>query len=210
VYFNLVKVHKRAYHILKQRKPSLMIGVATQLANIQAKRPHNLWDELSTKWMRFAWNWWFLNRIKKQQDFIGFNYYFSDYYRYFKRDNPKVPVNDLGWYMEPEGLYPLLLRAWAHYRKPVIVTENGVADAGDQYRAWWLQETMVAMERALSEGVDLRGYFHWSLLDNFEWAYGWWPKFGLVEVDREHGMKRTIRTSARKFAADVKEIEEQY
>lgn len=210
VYFNLIAAHKRAYRILKKQRPSLMIGIAQQLANIQAKRPHNLGDEMTTKWMRFMWNWWFLNRIKRQQDFVGFNYYFSDYYRWFKRDNPKVPLNDLGWYMEPEGLYPLLLRAWAHYRKPIIVTENGLADTGDQFRTWWLEETIVAMERALSEGVDLRGYFHWSLLDNFEWAYGWWPKFGLVEVDREHNMKRTIRPSGHKFAKYVKEIEEQY
>lgn len=209
VYFNLVSAHKRAYRILKKARPSLMVGVAAQLANIQAKRPHNILDEIVTKWMRFMWNWWFLNRIKRQQDFVGFNYYFSDYYRFIKRENPKVPLNDLGWYMEPEGLYPILLRVWAHYRKPIIVTENGLADAGDQYREWWLEETIVAMERALSEGVDLRGYFHWSLLDNFEWAYGWWPKFGLVEVDREHDMKRTIRSSARKFADNVKEIEDQ-
>lgn len=210
VYFNLIRAHKRAYHILKQYKPTFMIGIAMQLANIQAKRPHNFWDGIITKWMRFIWNWWFLNRIKRQQDFIGINYYFSDYYQFTKRDNPKVPVNDLGWYMEPEGLYPLLLRAWVHYRKPIIVTENGVADAGDQYRSWWIEETIVAMERALSEGVDLRGYFHWSLLDNFEWAYGWWPKFGLVEVDRQQHMRRSIRPSAHKYAAYVKEIEDQY
>lgn len=206
VYFNLVRAHKRAYRILKKQRPSLMIGIASQLANIQAKRPHNHWDQLTTKWMRYMWNWWFFNRIKKQQDFVGFNYYFSDYYKGFKTDNPKVPLNDLGWYMEPEGLYPLLLRVWAHYRKPIIVTENGVADAADQYRQWWIEETMIAMERALSEGVDLRGYMHWSLLDNFEWAYGWWPKFGLVEVDRKT-MKRTVRPSAKKFAKYVREIE---
>lgn len=209
VYFNLVRAHKRAYRILKKQRPSLMVGIASQLANIQAKRPHNHWDQLTTKWMRYMWNWWFFNRIKRQQDFVGFNYYFSDYYKGFKTDNPKVPLNDLGWYMEPEGLYPLLLRVWAHYRKPMIITESGVADASDQYRQWWIEESMVAMERALSEGVDLRGYMHWSLLDNFEWAYGWWPKFGLVEVDREHGMKRTIRPSARKYAKYVREIEDQ-
>lgn len=207
VYRNLVTAHKQAYRILKKQKPSVHIGIAAQLANIQAKRPHNFIDEMTTKWMRYWWNWWFLNRIRRQQDFVGFNYYFSDYYRGFKRDNPSVPLNDLGWYMEPEGLYPLLLRTWAHYRKPIIVTENGVADAGDQYRQWWIQETVIAMERALSEGVDLRGYFHWSLLDNFEWAFGWWPKFGLVEVDRKQGMKRTIRPSSRKFAAQIRDAQ---
>lgn len=203
VIWHLVKAHKRAYRILKRAHPGLHIGIAGQLANIQAKRPHNIIDSVMTKWMRYFWNWWFYNRIRKQQDFIGFNYYFTDYYKGFSRDNPKVPLSDLGWYMEPEGLYPIILRAWAHYRKPIVITENGVADADDQYRQWWLEETMIAMERALSEGVDLKGYFHWSLLDNFEWAYGWWPKFGLVSVDRKHGMKRELRPSAKWFGKTV-------
>ncbi len=204
-YWHLAIAHRRAYKILKKKKPSLMVGVAAQLANIQAKRPHNIIDEVTTKAMRYGWNWWFINRIRRHQDFVGFNYYFTDYYRHFKRDNPHVPVNDLGWYMEPEGLYPLLLRTWAHYKKPIIVTENGVADESDQYRQWWLEETIIAMERALSEGVGLVGYFHWSLLDNFEWAYGWWPKFGLVEVDRKNGMKRNIRPSAKWLAKAIDE-----
>jgi beta-glucosidase len=108
--------------------------------------------------------------------------------------------------MEPEGLYPLLLRAWAHYKKPIIVTENGVADMHDQYRRWWIEETIVAMERAISEGVKIKGYFHWSLLDNFEWDEGWWPRFGLVAVDRRRSMKRTIRPSAKWFAAKIKRL----
>ncbi len=208
VYRNLVKAHKKAYKALKRRKPMLQIGVAQQLANIQAKRPHNLLDEFSTKWMRYFWNWWFYKRIKRQQDFLGFNYYFTDYYTgILNRENPHVPISDLGWYMEPEGLYPLMVRAWARFKKPIYVTENGVADGQDQYRRWWLEETIVAMERALSEGVDVRGYFHWSLLDNFEWAFGWWPKFGLVEVDRKT-MKRTVRPSAKWFSKRIKATQE--
>ncbi len=206
VYFNLVSAHKKAYEILKDHKPTLQIGLAAQLANIQAKRPHNLIDTITTKWMRYYWNWWFLNRCRNQQDFVGINYYFSDYYQGFRRSNPKVPLSDLGWYMEPEGLYPLLLRTWSHYKKPIFITENGVADSRDEYRRWWLEETIVAMEKAISEGVDLRGYLHWSLLDNFEWKYGWWPEFGLVAVDRSHGMKRKIRPSAKWFAQRVRHI----
>lgn len=206
VYRNLAQAHKRAYKILKARKKSLHVGLASQLANIQAKRPHNYIDSVATHIMRYAWNWWFLNRVRRYQDFVGFNYYFTDYYKGFRRVNPNAPKNDLGWYMEPEGLYPILMRLWRHYKKPIIVTENGVADAQDEYRQWWLHETMVAMERAMSDGADIRGYLHWSLLDNFEWKYGWWPKFGLVAVDREHGMKRTIRPSALWWAARLKKI----
>jgi beta-glucosidase len=206
VYRNLYTAHRRAYRILKRQKPSLQIGIAHQLGNIQAKRPHNVLDQTSTRWMRYFWNWWFINRIRKQQDFVGINYYFTDYYTgAAKKINPSVPINDLGWYMEPEGLYPLLLSAWNRYKKPIFVTENGLADAKDEYRRWWLEETIVAMERALSEGVDLRGYLHWSLLDNFEWKYGWWPQFGLVHVDRKT-MKRTVRPSAKWFAARIKDI----
>ncbi|MBI2589356.1 glycoside hydrolase family 1 protein [Candidatus Saccharibacteria bacterium] len=207
VYWNLTQAHRRAYKILKAAHPKLQVGIADQLANIQAKRPHNQLDELTTKSMRYFWNWWFLQRIRKEQDFVGFNYYFTDYYtKLGQLQNPKLPLNDLGWYMEPEGLYPLLLRVWARYKRPIIVAENGVADAHDQYRRWWIEETIVAMERAISEGVDVRGYFHWSLLDNFEWAYGWWPKFGLVAVDRENGMKRTVRASAKWFGEKIGKI----
>lgn len=205
-YWNLRLAHKKSYKILKKAHPHLQIGIAAQLGNIQAKRPHNIIDEVTTKVMRYGWNWWFLRRIRHQMDFIGINYYFTDYYKHFKPQNPKAPVSDLGWYMEPEGLYPLMLRAWAHYKKPIFITENGLADAQDQYRRWWIEETVIAMERALSDGVDLRGYLHWSLLDNFEWESGYWPKFGLVEVDREHGMARTVRPSAIWFGQLIKKL----
>jgi beta-glucosidase len=207
VYWNLVKAHRIAYRVLKKHHPEMQVGIAAQLANIQAKRPHNFFDEVSTKIMRYFWNWWFLRRIRRQQDFVGFNYYFTDYYTgLLKRENPKTPLSDMGWYMEPEGLYPLLLRIWARYKKPIIITENGVADGKDEYRRWWIEESIVAMQRALSEGVKIKGYFHWSLLDNFEWSDGWWPKFGLIEVDRAHGMERKIRPSAKWFADRIEKL----
>ncbi|MDQ2973011.1 MAG: glycoside hydrolase family 1 protein [bacterium] len=217
VYWNLAQAHKRAYKIIKKAHPKVQVGVAHQLANVQPKRPHNLLDLVATKWMRYFWNWWFINRIRRHQDFVGINYYFTDYYsvgeykgrkniELFHRDNPLVPKNDLGWYMEPEGLYQVILRAWYHYKKPIYITENGVADADDKHRQWWIEETMLAMDRALSEGVDLRGYFHWSLLDNFEWKYGWWPQFGLVHVDHKT-MKRTPRPSAVWWSKEIRQMQ---
>jgi beta-glucosidase len=204
VYFNLLKAHKKAYKIIKSKRPDISIGVAQQLANIQAYRPGNLFDNLIVKIMRYFWNWWWLFKAKNQMDFIGFNYYFTDYYKGFEKISLKTPVNDLGWYMQPGGLLSLLERVNAHFPgKPIIVTENGVADSKDQYRQWWLHETMQAIDTARSQGIPMVGYLHWSLLDNFEWAYGWWPKFGLVEIDREHGMKRKIRPSALWWAEEI-------
>ncbi len=202
---NLTIAHIQAYDVLKRAAPHLQVGIASQLANIQAKHPHDVGDELSTESMRFFWNWWFLNRVKRKQDFVGFNYYFSDYYHEFRRASPKVPVSDLGWYMEPSGLYLIMLRVWDRYKKPIIVTENGVADANDEFRGWWLSETMLALAKAASEGVQIKGYLHWSLLDNFEWSSGWWPKFGLVEVDRARGNKRKVRQSAKNWAKWIAE-----
>lgn len=216
VYYNLTIAHKRVYRILKKANSSLNVGLAGQFANIQAKRPQNIFDMLATRWMRYFWNWWFYNRTRRYMDFVGFNYYFTDYYRWgdykhiknhelFHRANPNQPKNDLGWYMEPEGIYPLIVRAWAHYKMPILITENGLADELDEQRRWWIEQTIVAMERAISEGIVMIGYLHWSLLDNFEWAYGWWPKFGLIEVDRKT-MKRTVRPSAKFFAEKIKEL----
>ena len=168
-YWNLVLAQRRSYKILKAKKPTLQVGIAMQLANIQAKRPHKYLDEVTTKWMRYFWNWWFLRRIRKSQDLIGLNYYFSDYFTGLgKRANPKVPLNDMGWYMEPEGIYPLLLRTWSRFKKPIFITENGLADADDVHRRWWIEETIVAMELEISEGVDLSVYIHLILLDNFD------------------------------------------
>ncbi len=227
VYWNLSQAHRRAYTILKAQNPGLHIGLAAQLGNVQAQRPHNVFDGMVTKFMRYFWNWWFLNRSRRYMDFIGINYYFTDYYKgmvfdrqdptrmqgnefkipMIRRINPAVPLSDVGFYMEPEGLYPILVRTWARYKKPIIVTENGVSDRNDQYREWWIEQSVVAMQRAMSEGVDVRGYMHWSLLDNFEWKFGWWPKFGLIAVDRQNGMKRTVRPSAIWFARYLRELQ---
>ncbi len=226
VFYNLAVCHRRTYQLLKKLEPSLMIGVATQCNNNQPKRPGNIFDKAVAASADYIWNRWFLNRVSKYQDFVGFNYYFTDYFKGFvrknpirrhkfhrtgyrgpfkkRRHNPSSPLNDLGWYMEPDGIYKVIMKTARRYNKPIIITENGVADGHDQYRKWWLQETISAMAKANAHGANVIGYFHWSLLDNFEWNIGWWPKFGLVEVDRQKGMKRTVRPSAKWLAEQIK------
>jgi beta-glucosidase len=78
---------------------------------------------------------------------------------------------------------------------PIYITENGLADARDAQRERFIGRYLGYVKKALSEGVDIRGYLHWSLTDNFEWDSGFWPRFGLVEIDY-HTFERKIRPSA--------------
>ncbi len=138
-------------------------------------------------------------------DYFGLNYYSRDMVRFdpshpggFERKIPEgAPVNDMGWEIYPEGFYRLLRRA-GKFGLPVYVTENGIADAADSRRADFLRTHLSAMGRALREGVDVRGYFHWSLMDNFEWAEGYEPRFGLYAMDYAT-QTRTLRAGAQVF-----------
>lgn len=206
VYWNLTRAHRRACAAWKRHNPQAQIGIALHLGDSRPTDPANPLNQAIIRLRDYIWNWWFLDRICRQLDFVGVNFYHTDYANWRgKVSNPAQPVNDLGWYMEPSGLERVLVKTWKRYHKPLIVTENGVADSKDQYRQWWLQETIAAMRRALAQGVAMHGYLHWSLLDNFEWAYGWWPKFGLIAVDRTT-MKRAIRPSARWFAKQISQL----
>ena len=108
----------------------------------------------------------------------------------------------MGWPIDPDGLYELLMRLHREFAPPPLyITENGVScedTLEDQERIDFLAAHLRAAHRALAGGVDLRGYFVWSLLDNFEWALGYAKRFGLVRVDYET-LERTPRASARWF-----------
>ena len=85
------------------------------------------------------------------------------------------------------------------YKLPIYITENGLADAKDEKRSGYIKDHLSFIHKAISGGVDVRGYFYWSLLDNFEWDKGFWPRFGLVAVDFPT-QQRTIRPSAIVYA----------
>jgi beta-glucosidase len=96
--------------------------------------------------------------------------------------------------VEPRGLYVVLKETGA-YGKPIYITENGLPDADDDQRPRFIATHLAEAWRALRDGVDLRGYYHWTLVDNFEWAAGWSLRFGLYELDAETG-ERTPRASS--------------
>jgi len=113
-----------------------------------------------------------------------------------------VPVLDMGYEFYPASLGNCLRRAW-NYTKgslPLIVTENGIGTKDDEQRIDYVRQALSGVLDAIAEGVDVRGYTYWSLLDNFEWALGYQPRFGLVGVDRET-FARTAKPSAAWLAA---------
>ena len=135
-------------------------------------------------------------RLAGKQDFIGINYYSAFG---VTRDLPRT---ELGWTIFPDGLYQILKRVTL-FKLPIYVTENGISDVDDDQRESFIVEHIKSISRALNKGADVRGYFYWSLMDNFEWARGFNPRFGLVEVDYKT-MKRTIRPSAWVYARIAK------
>ena len=145
-----------------------------------------------------------LPELEGALDYYGLNYYT----RWRVRSLSAVPhvatpgalLNDLGWEVWPDGLRRALLAA-GRFGKPVLVTENGVADAHDTIRPGALLAFAGAMHAAIAQGVDVRGYLHWSLLDNFEWSDGWHGRFGLYAVDPgDPALTRTRRRSAEVLA----------
>ncbi len=114
----------------------------------------------------------------------------------------------MGWPVDASGLYDLLQRLQRDYPKPMLITENGAAFddlpaadgvVHDVERARYIQEHLAALHRAISDGIDVRGYYLWSLLDNFEWSYGYEKRFGVVAVDFET-QRRTLKDSARFYS----------
>jgi beta-glucosidase len=156
-------------------------------------------------------------------DFLGVNYYS----RGLTKNDPAVPVErasrvknpaaaytEMSWEVFPQGLSDILVRIAEEYTKaPLYVTENGAAfydppvapaeGVDDPLRESYLREHLLAVRNAISRGADVRGYFVWSLMDNFEWSEGYSRRFGIVHVDYAT-MKRTVKRSGRWYAEVVR------
>jgi beta-glucosidase len=155
--------------------------------------------------------------LKGTADFIGINFYSRFYvktglvpgrYEIVHHDpaEPGEEVNDLGWAADEDAFRHELVRFGQRYHKPIWVLENGTADRGsdsdpddDVRRQRFLVRHVRAMARARDEGADVRGYFCWSLLDNFEWAEGFTGRFGLFRVDFGGDFARFPRGSVAVF-----------
>jgi len=156
--------------------------------------------------------------VKDTCDYVGINYYSrlrvgleprSPKTLFFQISvPPHKPQGDSGIEVPYGEAYPQGLRQavehFTAFKKPVYILENGVPDRADRIRPWVIESTVKQMRELLAEGVDLRGYFHWTLADNFEWGEGWHLRFGLFELDPAT-QKRTPRPSAELYSRLIKE-----
>ena len=111
-------------------------------------------------------------------------------------------LTDMPYTIYGEGMYRAIQSVSA-LDVPIMITENGIADAEDNRRALYINRYLYAVSKAIEDGFNITGYFYWSLMDNFEWAFGYDMKFGLFSVDYKT-QKRSLREGARAFIKIVK------
>jgi beta-glucosidase len=199
VYRILAEAHNAAYEELKKTKNDLKIGLANILQFLEPYNEKSVLDRLAAKVSNYYTNKKFYDMTSGRHDFLALQYYFHKRIKFLPgTKNEKKDVTDMGWEIYPEGIYHLI-KNLQKYDLPIYITENGLADADDMKREKFIKEHLFWAHKAISEGADVRGYFHWSLLDNFEWDKGFWPRFGLVEIDYKT-LERKIRPSAQEYA----------
>lgn len=194
VFWNLAHAHRMAYRYLKSITPAISVGIANNASSIESYRKHHLWDHV-LEWgsLIIANHLFYRLSGPATHDFLGVNYYFKTRLRRSQGkimpqiDNIERHGRDasiVGWEIHPHGLFDVLMDL-SHLNKPIYITENGIAGDDDAQRQQFIIEHIKEVRHAITAGADVRGYFYWSLLDNFEWQSGWAPKFGIVDVNRQ-------------------------
>ncbi len=227
VIVNLITAHAKAYEIIHEILPSAKVGLAHQFRGFKPAKsfsPLDLWvthtlshsfnnavpETLKDGKLRFLGIRKHISAAKGTQDFFGLNYYTRENVafdlraiqtlfcqRHYPQNADLSPTGFIA--NEPEGFFQAL--RWAKdFKLPVIVTENGTEDPEDQFRTRYLSEHIYKLWHGVNFNWNIQGYFHWSLVDNFEWERGWTQRFGLWALDN-NTQERRKRPSADLYAA---------
>lgn len=212
----LLEAHAYAYDYLKDHGYS--VGIVKNVPRFVPGSDKSR-DKKARNRIDFLFNWAFLSALfsgkleflgKKADvtpsnaDFIGLNYYnvfkvwhsWNPLKLYFRYEDAGISKRtQMGWSVYPQGIYESLRDLHERYSKPLYVSENGIATLDDEWRKEYIVRHLQYVHKALKEGIDVRGYFYWSLMDNFEWDKGFRPRFGLVEINYET-FERIPRESA--------------
>ena len=234
VFRNLLRAHTSAYTAIKSIESQARIGLVVAITIFDPPNRWSLPDILVARLLNKNLNEShfiylvdgrfncsvpmmvkesYTGGTKDAFDFIGLNYYTRFHRRFKPFSNEKFieltqsspeRLTDMGWEIYPEGLYRALKMINRYTTKPVYITENGIADDSDNKRAKFIKDHLLVLDKAIAEGMNIKGYFYWSLMDNFEWAYGFDKRFGLYHVDY-HTQDRTLREGSRKYSEIIRE-----
>ena len=183
VAMRLVEAHRVAVDAIRSAAPGVPVGLALSMTDYQPAPD----GEETLQRIRHDSEDIFLDAIE-DDDFLGVQAYSRMLIgpTGWIGPEPGIPVLDMGYELYPASLGNCLRRAWSYTAGsiPLFVTENGIGTPDDELRIDYIRQALSGVLDAIDEGVDVRGYSYWSLLDNFEWIFGYRPKFGLVGVDR--------------------------
>ena len=222
----LAKMHAAAYHAVKAAGAAGTVGCAYSWFRHVPYDPSSAVDRLAARLnTRIADEAFFLGvktgrmgppyelpfglrpaapELEGTLDWVGLNYYSEIYARgaRFVNNKPGDAICDVGWHLAPDGMYDAV--RWVHdlLGLPVYITENGVATTDEAFRIAAVDAHLRQLHRAIVDGVDVRGYTHWSLTDNWEMDRGYESKFGLIAVDRDT-MERTVKAGGRWYAGVI-------
>ena len=184
---NMGLAHERVYDYIKAKFPDQPVGISHNCTIFHS-------DNLLGWFPARLADWWFMEYVPshfEKVDFFGMSYY-------TRISHDPLPINHLEtpeklkamgrrhddlWEYHPEGLRTCLDRYWDKYKKPIIITENGVCDESDFLRLQAIQDYTQILHQAIQDGIDIKGYYFWSTWDNFEWHLGPSMRFGLYECD---------------------------
>jgi beta-glucosidase len=184
---------REAAAIIKAQRPDSLVMSVQAIA--WWKRSF-LWDPTALVYntmRRIAYD--HLDRIQDVCDLIGFNYYYSqnatveDFF-YAGRGEKSENYTQMGWTIDPESLYNLIMDVRKRYGKPMVITENGIGTLNEQKKIKYLRDHVNQMRRSMADGADIRGYFAWTLVDNYEWHEGYKANFGLAVMDPHSGNRQ--------------------
>jgi beta-glucosidase len=174
--------HRKAVDAVKSGPGTAQVGWTLALGDLQAiEGGEELRDQLEQRAQLD-----FLD-VSTADDFVGVQTYTRMVLGPDGRVRPAegTPLMQTGWEIYPDALETTVRLAAAQTERPVLVTENGIATDDDEQRIAYTAAALEGVARCLDDGIDVRGYLHWTLLDNFEWMAGYSKTFGLIEVDRE-------------------------
>ncbi|MGH7540236.1 MAG: family 1 glycosylhydrolase, partial [Gemmatimonadota bacterium] len=220
--YRMCRAHVAAYEVLHRSLPDARVGLAHSAPLITACRPERAADRAAARRRDLLWNdlvfrlisrrpW---RRSRPRLDFVGLNYYTRSVVHRGRAGRAALfgeechahiergPFSDLGWEVYPRGLLETLER-FSALGLPLMVTENGIATRDEALRSAYLSAHLDVLGQAIAHGVDVIGYLHWTLMDNYEWSHGTEPRFGLLEVDFETQV-RTPRPAFHEFGRAIR------